>query len=76
MTLDEIPPESVIFSHRNLPQFCNTNNRIRKSKKTDFFKDANFDGFGNFVPNYNDKSEKLKFEKEIEIEVETDQHFR
>ena len=55
---------------------CNTNNRIRKSKRTDFFKDTNFDGNGNFLPNFHDNGEKGKFEKDVEIEVETDQHFR
>ena len=76
VTLDEIPPESVIFSHRNLPQMCNTNNRSRKSKKTEIFKDMNFDGFANFLPDFNDHYEKRKFEKKVEIEVEIDQHFR
>ena len=34
VTLDEIPAESVIFSHRSLPQMCKTANRVGKGKKS------------------------------------------
>jgi Sec-independent protein translocase protein TatA len=33
VTLDEIPAESVIFSHRSLPQMCKTANRVGKGRK-------------------------------------------